>query len=139
MKNGKTNLAVSAFLILQLWVVGFAQASTDHTTVGKTDDITLSWMTKVGNLTLHPGHYILEYKSSHGAHAIRFVSFTPYPWSGRGRNYYGSKRTRLGEVECKLEPLNAKIRKTQVFFADENGVKRISRIEIRGENVAHLF
>jgi hypothetical protein len=48
-------------------------------------------------------------------------------------------RFQVGEVECKLEPLNAKVKRTQVVFAEEHGAKRITRIEIRGENVAHLF
>ena len=139
MKNRKAILVVLAFLILQLWAVAFAQTSTNQTKVGKTDDITLSSTTKVGNLTLQPGHYILQHKSSHGTHAMHFVSFTPYSGNGKAHTYFGSNRTDVGNVKCKLDPLNAKIKKTQVFLAEENGVKRISRIEIKGENVAHLF
>lgn len=139
MKNGKGKLMLLALLILQFGVVGFAQASTNQTKVGKADDVTLSSITKVGNLTLQPGHYILQHKGNLTAHAMHFVSFTPYSGSGRARTYYGSYRTDVGAAECKMERLNAKIKKTQVFFAEENGVKRISKIEIKGENVAHLF
>jgi len=139
MQNGKGKMMLLALLILQLGVVGFARASTNQTKVGKTDDITLSSITKVGNLTLQPGHYILQHKGNLTTHAMHFVSFTPYSGGGKAHTYYGSARTRVGEVECKLEPLDAKIKKTQVFFAEETGVKRISRVEIKGENVAHLF
>ena len=139
MQIRKAMLGVLASIVLQLWVAGFAQASTSQTKVGKTDDITLSSITKVGTLTLQPGHYILRHKASLGSHAMHFVSFTPYSGGGKVRTYYGSYRSDVGAVECKVEPLNAKVKKTQAFFAEENGMKRISKIEIKGENVAHLF
>lgn len=78
MQIRKAMLGVLASIVLQLWVAGFAQASTSQTKVGKTDDITLSSITKVGTLTLQPGHYILRHKASLGSHAMHFVSFTPY-------------------------------------------------------------
>ena len=149
MQDGKAKLVISAFLILLLGVVSFAQETTDQVRVGKEDDITLSSVTKVGTLTLWPGYYILRHKTSHEKHAMHFVSFIPYGGiRGHGRTYYPAGyslpssrmgRFQVGEVECKLEPLNAKVKRTQVVFAEEHGAKRITRIEIRGENVAHLF
>lgn len=149
MKSGKGKLVALAFLILQLSVAGLALQTENKLKLGKQDDITLMSVTKVGNLTLRPGHYILRHRTSDGKHAMHFVSFVPYGGeTGHGRTYYpagyGLPSNRMGksdagEPECRIEPLKTTVKRTQVFFVNENGGKRITRVEIKGENVAHLF
>jgi hypothetical protein len=143
MKNSKTKLAVLVFLILQLGAIGLARTTTNQIKTGKRDDITLSSVTKVGNLTLQPGQYILQHQMGRDAHAMHFVSFIPFGGApGHGRTYYPSGPTGIsdeGEAPCKFEMLKAKAEETRVYFDEENGVKRITRIEIKGENVAHVF
>jgi hypothetical protein len=162
MKNGKSKVMVLAFFILQLSAAAFALApgredspsasmlqTEKRLKVGKQDDITLTSVTKLGGFTLYPGHYVLRHKTSDGRHAMHFVSFVPYGGKqGHGRTYYPAGyslpsspmgRSQAAELECKVEPLGARVTRTQVFFVDENGEKRITRIEIKGENVAHLF
>jgi len=43
------------------------------------------------------------------------------------------------EIKCKMEPLNQKATQTTVSFSEEGGARRVTRIEIAGENVAHVF
>lgn len=145
MRNTTARFAGVTFLVLQLWggAVVLAQETAHQMKVGKRDDVTLTSVTKVGNLTLQPGHYILQHRVSHGEHAVHFVNFIPYGGEpGHGRTYYPSGPigiSHTGEQECKLEPLMAKVEQTRVYLVDEDGAKRITRIEIKGENVAHVF
>jgi hypothetical protein len=146
MKNTIARSVALSFLLLQLWngIVINGQTTQQPVKVGKRDDITITSVTKVGNITLQPGHYILQHRVSHGKHAVYFVKFIPYG-GGRpvkGRPYYptGSEGTsQAGDQECKLEPLPTKAKHTHVFFVDDYGAQRITRIEIKGENVAHVF
>lgn len=43
------------------------------------------------------------------------------------------------EIKCKIEPLNQKVQQTAVTISTEGGVRRVTRIEVAGENVAHVF
>lgn len=43
------------------------------------------------------------------------------------------------EIVCKTEPLGKKVEETAVHSEERDGVRTITRIEIRGENVAHVF
>lgn len=142
MRNTTARFAGVTFLVLQLWGGAgvLAQETPHQMKVGKRDDITLTSVTKVGSLTLQPGHYIIQHRVSHGEHAMHFVNFIPY--MGRRGAYYPTGpigTSDAGEQMCKLEPLTASAKHTRVFFADENGGKRITKIEIKGENVAHIF
>jgi hypothetical protein len=100
--------------------------------VGKKGVLTLRTDTKVGSVVLEPGRYRFQHRTEGLDHFVRFTRLkdaTPYdPFPTRTR----------GEVEdasCRLEPLNAKARRTAITTAGGN----ITRIVVRGENVAHLF
>ena len=58
------------------------------------------------------------------------------PYSGTGG---GVPKGSRGEVKCKLEPLAKEVGTTTLYGDTEGGVFRISRIEVAGENVAHVF
>lgn len=58
--------------------------------------------------------------------------------------YYGldgavAVKAHIGDVKCGLEPLGKKVQNTAVYINSECGIPRIPRIEIAGENVAHVF
>ena len=149
MKNSKARVAVLAFLILQFSVAALALQTENKLKVGKEDDILLTSVTKVNNLTLWPGHYILRHRTSNAKHTMHFVSFVPYGGKqGHGSTYYPAAyslpssrvgKLEAGEPECKIQPLKTAVKRTQVFFVGENGGKRITSIEIKGENAAHVF
>ncbi len=93
--------------------------------VGKTGVMTFSEPHKVGDLLLPPGSYRLVHRTSGENHFLRFNQT--------------DGRFVSGETECRIEPLAEKISNTAVSVRDDEGTLRIFRIEIAGENVAHLF
>jgi hypothetical protein len=143
MKNTLLKLVALGLFILRLGngVAVGSQTAEQAIRVGKTDDITLKSVTRVGRLTLQPGHYILQHRASHGEHAVHFVKFIPYGGGepGKGRPYYPFGATEVGVQQCRLQALPTKVKQTHVFLIDDDGTKQITRIEIKGENVAHVF
>lgn len=107
--------------------------------VGETGIVTIQTETRVGNLTLERGRYRLEHRVKDGTHYVKFTLLsTPY----RSR-----RKSRGGEVECRVEPLDTTASRTVIFTVSEPLVDeqtrvlfdRMTRIEVRGENVAHVF
>lgn len=135
MKNSAARLAgVVVVLIFQLnfWT-SYAQAAKQQIIVGKTGVFTLASATKVGDLTLQPGRYLLQHRQERsGGHAMHFVGFSPV--------YHGGiEASQRFEQKCKVESLPARAARTRIFLVKANGGERITRIEIKGENVAHVF
>ena len=103
--------------------------------VGKTGDVNFSAETKVGDITLKPGRYKLQHRVEGDDHFVHFTEWTknsspPTP---------GVPKAHPGEVKCKLEPLPNRVSRTTVYYTAEDGALRVTRIKIRGENVAHVF
>lgn len=128
--------SVAALLILTS-SFAMAQGKEQVLKVGKNGKIELSEETKVGELTLKPGPYKVQHRVAGSDHFIHFIELTkPIPYrSGSG----DTPKSHPGEVMCKIEPLNEKIAETKVYLKKEDGMMRITRIEISGENVAHLL
>lgn len=128
----------SLLVLLVLLAATFAVAGqTESIKVGKKGDITLSKETKVGDVTLKPGHYQMQHRVVGTDHMIHFTEL-----KGMDNPYYPAGPTGVahpGEMKCRLEPMATKASKTAVYVEDEGGVRRITKIEIRGENVAHVF
>ena len=142
MKSQSAKLFVAVLLVLSTTPI-FIQGVSSTLKVGKRDDITVTSITKVGGVTLQPGHYILQHRASGGTHAMYFISFIPYGGEpGRTHTYYPYNPladARAIHQECKMETLQSPVRHTRVYVTDDNGVKRITRLEIKGETVAHTF
>ncbi len=134
--NGKT-MKLAGLLVLALSFLSartsLARGNENHIIVGKTGVFTLASVTKVGSLTLQPGRYLLQHTEKRsGGHVMHFVRFSPV--------YHGGiEPSQRFKQECKVEPLPAKATRTRIFLTRANGEERITRIEIKGENVAHLF
>ena len=124
--------------ILLLGVSVASAADEQVIKVGKKGEMMFSQDTQVGDLTLKAGHYQMQHRVDGSDHMIHFTEL-----KGVHRNpYYESGATGTahpGEVKCRLEPMNAKASETRVTLSTEGGVRRITRIEIQGENVAHVF
>lgn len=110
---------------------------TQEIKAGKKGDIVLSQTTQVGNITLKPGHYVLQHRVSDGQH---FVKFTELEMS-RGSHPYGTTTGTkdAGEVRCTVQPLREKVTQTAVYVDTAGGVRKVTRIEIAGENVTHIL
>ena len=114
-------------------------------TVGDYGDITLNEVTKAGDLTLKPGRYYFQHRVEGADH---WIHFTELQEGGPPQHPVTENSTTImmpeakshpGEVKCKLEPLKETARRTAIYVRTENGVALITRIEIAGEAVAHVF
>lgn len=131
--------SVAALLMVTSGFV-MAQEKEQILKIGKKGDIHFSEPTTVGDIVLKPGHYQLQHRVANGEH---YIDFTELKHVGQRNEHYASlgviDAAHPGGAKCKLEALNQKITRTAVFLNREDGTRRITRIEISGENVAHLF
>jgi hypothetical protein len=128
-------VVVTGILLLSVKVVSAADEQVVK--VGKKGEIRFSQDTQVGDLTLKAGHYQMQHRVDGTDHMIHFTEL-----KGGHNPYYPSGPTGMahpGEVKCRLEPMSAKAKETAVTVSTESGVRRITRVEIEGENVAHVF
>lgn len=99
--------------------------------VGKRGEMNLDTETRVGEMTLPPGRYTLQHRVDGSDHFVRFLRVgTP---SG------GAPQGPAEEIQCRLEPMEAKASGTKIYKTTEAGVTRVTKIIVGGENVAHLF
>lgn len=132
-------LVVLTAMVASLLLVNVAVAANPQVIkVGKKGDIMFDQETKIGDLTLKPGHYQIQHRVDGSDHVVHFTEFKGMHngfqnWSGP------SGLAHPGEVKCNLETLQAKASQTRVTLDTANGERRITRIEIVGENVAHVF
>ena len=130
-------MAVAVTGTLLLSVIVASAANEQVIKVGKKGEIRFSADTQVGDLTLKAGHYQMQHRVDGEDHVLHFIELKgghdPYHRSG------ATGESHPGEVKCRLEPMNAKAQRTAVTVNMEGGVRRITRVEIEGENVAHVF
>ncbi len=149
--GASTWIAVVAGLLLGAGVLIAAQNQhkTTPMAVGPKGDVVFTTETRVADITLKPGRYYLEHRVEGtlqprrvAGHYLHFTQVTAEEHQKRqgARNAIGEYTVaHPGEIQCELEALTKKAKKTTVFTATENGVHRITRIEIAGEDVAHIF
>ena len=104
--------------------------------VGKTGDISFSQEVQAGSMKLEPGRYQIQHRVDGSDHLIHFTKLSkqnPY------RPDSGTPVAHPGEMKCKLQPLAEKARYTAVYTTKEGNVTRITKVQIQGENVAHMF
>ena len=96
--------------------------------VGNKGEVSFAVETKVGDLTLRPGLYRFQHRVENGGHYVRFTEL-----GKRGI------KEEAGEVKCAIEPAGEEFSRTAVFSGSEGGMNHVARIEVRGENVVHVF
>ena len=105
--------------------------------VGKKQDIEFTVETLVGEMRLKPGRYVLQHRVDGSDHFVHFTEVTTaFPASGTG---VGATMAHPGEVKCGLEALDEKVKQTAVYTTREGEARRVTKVLIRGENVAHTF
>lgn len=133
-------LAVIALVAaILLFTTAFTRAAEQEQVlkVGKKGDISFSTETKVGNLMLKPGRYVVQHRAVGSDHFMQFNQVTERrPLYGTGG---GIPKGHPRQAWCGLEPLKSKASKTEVHLTNEEGVMRLTKIVISGENVAHVF
>lgn len=131
-------LGILAVMVMSLLLVNVAAAADQQVIkVGKKGEVMLSEDTQVGDLSLKAGHYQMQHRVEGSDHMIHFTEMRGMhnPSAPGGP----TSEAHSGGVKCRLEPMSAKASQTAVTTSTEGGVRRITRIEIRGENVAHVF
>ena len=134
----KTKLMYVSFLTIIVWMWSYslpAVAAEQTMEMGKKGEVSLSSETKIGDLTLPAGRYRVGHRVDGSNHFIHFENLT----SGNPRFRTLTVKGHPGEVPCTVESVGRKISQTALYTTQENGVARISKVEIAGENVAHLF
>lgn len=93
--------------------------------IGKGVEFDFSEPHKIGDVLLPKGSYRLVHRASGEEHYVEFKQLN----SGRV----------LARINCRIEPLAVKASGTGIFVNNDAGTPRIVRIEIAGENVAHVI
>ena len=131
------SLAMTITLMLFYGTTLATAAGSEHALkVGKRGEIRLRIETKVGDLTLNPGRYKLKHRVDGADHFVRFTEWTERQHVSGSE---GVPKDNSFEVRCTLEPLDAKVRRTTAYKIRDGLVLRLTKVEVRGENVAHLF
>ncbi|GMR24108.1 MAG: hypothetical protein BMS9Abin37_2607 [Acidobacteriota bacterium] len=128
MKKAQWWLPMLAVIML---LPGLCAAGNGKTIVGKKGTMHLTTETRVGDLVLEPGRYQFQHHVEGSEHYIEFTGVTKYT----DRKIKGVG----GRARCRLEPLSAKASSTAVSSAKQDGIVRITRVRVSGENVAHVF
>ena len=104
--------------------------------IGKKGEVIFNQPTQVGDITLSPGHYVLQHRVSGDDHFVKFVSAKA---GATMTMTMPMGETTTKEIKCAVEPLNQKVTQTTVHIDTSSGSRKVTRIEIAGENVAHVF
>ncbi|HTS12407.1 MAG TPA: hypothetical protein VMH00_09845 [Candidatus Limnocylindrales bacterium] len=126
-KQLRTLAAAFVALILMAFAGSATAAHQDEMKTGKKAEIVLYNTTHVGDVVLPPGHYTFQHVVSEGQHYATFVGPK------------GTKTAIREQVKCTNEPLKETVKQTAITLETASGVDRITRIEIKGEDVAHIF
>lgn len=104
--------------------------------VGKTGDVIFDGQTRVGDMVLEAGPYKVDHRVAGSDHFLHFTKVSkPNPYYRGG----SVPVAHPGEIKCGLETLSQKASRTAVYLTKEGSGHRITKVEIQGENVAHIF
>lgn len=106
--------------------------------IGKKGDFMFQQEMKVGDVTLPPGHYRFQHRVDGSEHYVQFTEMKGM----HGASGYEQPPSRLedvGEIKCRVEPLDGKVKATTIRWTKVGEGGRINRIEVKGETVAHVF
>lgn len=132
-------LSVMAAVLLLNITIAFA-ANEQVVKVGKKGDVTFNEPTQVGDITLPPGHYVFKHRVSGDDHFVNFVGAKEMHHAGSSMTTtMQTGPTTSQEIKCTVEPLNQKVKQTSIHSYNSSGMRKVTRIEVAGENVAHVF
>jgi len=123
----RTLSVVLVAFVLVLATGSAVVANQDQMKAGKKAEIELTKPSQVGDVTLPAGRYVFQHVVSAGQHIAMFVGPT------------GTEKATNTKVKCTNEPLKQKVTQTSVIVENVGGVNKVTRIEIAGEDVAHVL
>ena len=122
-------------LLGALFITASAWAKGGETTrVGKTATISFDRETPVGDVVFQPGDYTVRHRAIGANQFMVFQRTVENPYSGDYEDVGKPQR-----VECRMEPLSTKVSDTTAVLEPEGSLEKLTKIEIAGENVEHLF
>lgn len=132
-------LAVALMALTLVVFTGSALAASAENIikVGKKGDVVFSDTTQIGEVTLKPGHYQFQHSVVGDEHFVKFTELTMF--RGEHATRKATETKDVGEIKCTVEPLKSKVTQTAIYTDTAGGVNKITRIEVSGENVAHVF
>ena len=114
-------------LILVFPTIGLAGENSPSMKITKSGTVTLGVAQMVGDVTLQPGVYTVKHRAGDsGDHYLYFKSSDK------------SHETKV-PVVCEMEPAGKTIQRTRTDTVSENGVSRISKIKVQGNNAAFVL
>lgn len=130
--------AIVAATVASLAFINVATAADQKMiTVGKKGEIVFTEPTQIGDVTLKPGHYRFQHRVEGNDHLVSFTELLMSQGNHATGMQLGGKDS--GEIKCRVEALDRKAAKTAIYSDSSSGIKKVTRIEVRGENVAHVF
>lgn len=127
-----TNLALAQKNLLDIPLVSGTRASAQRGQItGKQAWVALQEETLVGDVVLKSGAYQIGYELQGGTHGFTFRMI--------GDTDLGTFVGQPVTVPCRLEALPARVKHTRLTRIPDGARRRLVRIEIKGENVAHTF
>ena len=141
MKNSRKLITTAIVFILSTGAFGsqlFAQQKNDSM-AGKAGQLHISSTVRAGDVLLKPGMYEVQHFFE-GTEVIVFTEMKmPGPFE-KGRTMGDSIRREVARVKCNTEPVDRKWKNTRVILRiNAEGEKEVSEVQIKGENVRHLF
>lgn len=131
-------LAIAATLLVT--VVSANASDQQVIKVGKKGEVVFDQPTQVGDITVPPGHYVFQHRISGGDHFIKFVGAKEMQHASTTMTTpMQMGPTTSKEIKCAVEPLSRKVSQTAVTIDTSSGTRKVTRIEVAGENVAHVF
>ena len=129
---------VALLFLAVMWISTLALAGQDNSGIlkaGKEGKFTLDEKTQVGDVTLQSGTpYVIQHRVIDGVHYVRFQA----AFTGSDEKVQLSP-TDIGVMKCTVEPLSKKADETRIFTEKRSDGLHITRVEVAGENVAHVF
>ena len=132
---------ISLMVLVTLGLLSFAvlaQMSHSKLEVGKKGEIELKQPTKIGNATLEPATYVVQHRVISDRHYVRFQKMELNEMGGLNLEPT-FEPTDAGVYACKIEPAPSKFKTTTVLLDHDAQGARITGVEIKGENVVHIF
>lgn len=139
----KTITPISMLGLLLVMPMGVsAQHASEHDhemQVGKKGDFMFDQTMQVGDVTLPAGHYSFQHRVDGSEHYVLFTALKGKRDSFSGAERPASGAKDLGEVKCRIEQLDGKAKVTKIHWSKQGDSGLISRVEVKGETVAHIF
>lgn len=130
-------MMAAAVILMAFPLAGDAGAEDNALQAGEQGHIRLGGVVVAGDLTLRPGTYRIQHVAEGGKH---FVRFTRVGWR-RDLSAKSPRRVAAVEAEviCEMHMLPEPVGTTRFFITNEGGRSLLTKVEVQGEHMAHLF